>query len=115
MAAKIIANLVVLGSGVLLRAFSQAYRQAIANASKTGVAQEAVQNLTKSSKAMTEQEARMILGLSEKTTVEEMLQKYENLFERNAKSGSFYLQSKVQRAKECLEASQQVKASSGNT
>jgi len=31
------------------------------------------------------------------------LQKYDNLFERNAKNGSFYLQSKVHRAKECLE------------
>lgn len=31
------------------------------------------------------------------------MQKYDNLFERNAKNGSFYLQSKVHRAKECLE------------
>ncbi|KAH7279963.1 hypothetical protein KP509_37G045100 [Ceratopteris richardii] len=114
MAGKIIANLIVLGSGVLLRAFSQAYRQAIANASKTGVAQEAVQNLTKLGKAMTEQEARMILGINESTSVEEMLQRYENLFERNAKSGSFYLQSKVQRAKECIEASEHAK-SNGKT
>lgn len=112
MAGKIIANLIILGSGVLLRAFSQAYRKAIANASKTGVAQETMQNLAaKSSKVMTEQEARMILGISENTSVEEMLQKYENLFERNAKSGSFYLQSKVQRARECLEVAQQSKAS----
>ncbi|KAI5062579.1 hypothetical protein GOP47_0023118 [Adiantum capillus-veneris] len=110
MATRLIANLVVLGSGVLLRAFSQAYRQALINASKTGVAQETVQSLAKSSKAMTQQEARMILGIKDKATVEDMLERYENLFERNAKSGSFYLQSKVQRAKECLEASQEVKA-----
>lgn len=32
------------------------------------------------------------------------VQKYDTLFERNAKNGSFYLQSKVHRAKECLEA-----------
>lgn len=32
-----------------------------------------------------------------------ILQRYDNLFERNAKNGSFYLQSKVHRAKECLE------------
>ena len=31
------------------------------------------------------------------------LQKYDTMFERNAKNGSFYLQSKVHRAKECLE------------
>jgi hypothetical protein len=31
------------------------------------------------------------------------LQKYDTMFERNNKNGSFYLQSKVHRAKECLE------------
>uniref|UniRef100_A0A452YG25 Uncharacterized protein n=1 Tax=Aegilops tauschii subsp. strangulata TaxID=200361 RepID=A0A452YG25_AEGTS len=31
------------------------------------------------------------------------MQRYDKLFERNATSGSFYLQSKVHRAKECLE------------
>lgn len=38
------------------------------------------------------------------------MQKYDNLFENNAKNGSFYLQSKVHRAKECLEAVQQGKS-----
>jgi import inner membrane translocase subunit TIM16 len=39
------------------------------------VAQETLQNLgAKASKAMTEQEARMILGINENTSVEEMLQ-----------------------------------------
>lgn len=81
---------------------------------------------------MTEQEARQILGVTEKSTWEEIakvcvsyfasllsvctyfydlflrgllypVQKYDNLFENNAKNGSFYLQSKVHRAKECLE------------
>ncbi|RVW58945.1 Mitochondrial import inner membrane translocase subunit PAM16 like 2 [Vitis vinifera] len=63
------------------------------DASKSGVAQETIQNtVRRGSKAMMEQEARQILG------------KYDTLFERNAKNGSFYLQSKVHRAKECLEA-----------
>jgi len=52
---------------------------------------------------MTEQEARQILGVTEKSTWEEIAKKYDNLFENNAKNGSFYLQSKVHRAKECLE------------
>ncbi|KAL2634921.1 hypothetical protein R1flu_006400 [Riccia fluitans] len=104
MAAKILANLIVLGSGVVLRAVSQAYRQAIQNASKTGVAQETVQNMARrGSKAMTVAEARLILGVTENTPMEEVLKKYEALFERNAKMGSFYIQSKVHRAKECLE------------
>ncbi|KAL8481009.1 hypothetical protein ACS0TY_027517 [Phlomoides rotata] len=95
-----------MGSGVMLRAFAQAYRQALANASKNGVAQEAVQNIKRGSKMMTEAEARQILGVSENMTWEE---KYDTLFERNAKSGSFYLQSKVHRAKECLESVHQPK------
>ncbi|CAM9003288.1 unnamed protein product [Rhodiola kirilowii] len=110
-AAKILANLIVMGSGMLARAFVQAYRQAIANASKSGVAQEAVKNAVRGSKTLTEQEARQILGVSEKATWEEVMQehslcdqKYNTLFERNAQCGSFYLQSKVQRAKECLES-----------
>eukprot|EP00249_Psilotum_nudum_P013213 c24219_g1_i1 orf=133-477(+) len=105
MAAKILANLLVLGSGVILRAFTQAYRQALVNASKTGVAQETMQNaVRKSSKLMSEQEARLILGVKDNAPWEEIMKKYDALFERNSKFGSFYLQSKVHRAKECLEA-----------
>ncbi|XP_015069383.1 mitochondrial import inner membrane translocase subunit PAM16 like 2-like isoform X1 [Solanum pennellii] len=69
---------------------------------KNGVAQEAVQNIKRVSKTMTEAVARQILGVTEDSSWEEIVQKYENLFERNAKNGSFYLQSKVHRAKECL-------------
>uniref|UniRef100_A0A2P2K1K2 Uncharacterized protein n=2 Tax=Rhizophora mucronata TaxID=61149 RepID=A0A2P2K1K2_RHIMU len=103
MAAKLLANLIVMGSGILLRGFAQAYRQALANASKSGVAQETVQNLRRGSKIMTEAEARKILGVAENSTWEEISTRYDNLFESNMKNGSFYLQSKVHRAKECLE------------
>ena len=102
------------------------------DASKTGVAQEAMQNaVRKAGKAINAQEARQILGVTEQTSWEEIvqvrpflflsfsetlewitkkelvgwsvMQKYDKLFENNAKAGSFYLQSKVHRAKECLE------------
>ncbi|KAG4171187.1 Mitochondrial import inner membrane translocase subunit tim-16 [Gossypium arboreum] len=104
MAARILANLIVMGSGILGRAVFQAYRQALANASKSGVAQETMQNIRRGSKIMAEPEARQILGVTEHSSWEEVLKKYDNLFEQNAKNGSFYLQSKVHRAKECLEA-----------
>ncbi|KAI4334772.1 hypothetical protein L6164_013482 [Bauhinia variegata] len=110
MASKILANLIVMGGGILARAVVQAYRQALANAAKNGVAQETIQNTIRGArKVMTQQEARQILGVTEETPWEEILQKYDNLFERNAKNGSFYLQSKVHRAKECLEAIYQEK------
>ncbi|KAL2514594.1 Protein Transporter [Forsythia ovata] len=113
MAARILANLIVMGSGIMARALVQAYRQALANASKTGVAQEAVQNIRKSSQ-ITEAEARQILGVTEHSSWKEVLQRYDNLFEQNAKNGSFYLQSKVHRAKECLEIVNQTKAQGTN-
>ncbi|CAJ2638563.1 mitochondrial import inner membrane translocase subunit TIM16-like protein [Trifolium pratense] len=105
MASKILANLIVMGGGILARAVVQAYRQALTNASRNGVAQETIQNtIHKASKTITEQEARQILGVTEKTPWEDIIKKYERLFENNAKNGSFYLQSKVHRAKECLES-----------
>ncbi|KAF3673261.1 putative mitochondrial import inner membrane translocase subunit tim-16-like isoform X2 [Capsicum annuum] len=94
-AARILANLIVMGSTILARAVVQAYRQALTNASKNGVAQEAVQNIKRASKTMTEAEARQILGVTENSSWEEIVQKYDNLFERNAQNGSFYLQSKT--------------------
>ncbi|CAN6299074.1 unnamed protein product [Urochloa humidicola] len=103
MAGKLIANLIVMGSTIIGRAMLQAYRKALDNANKTGVAHETINNIRRASKTMTEQEARQILGVSENSTWEEIVQRYDNLFERNAKAGSFYLQSKVHRAKECLE------------
>ncbi|KAF7837103.1 mitochondrial import inner membrane translocase subunit PAM16 like 2-like [Senna tora] len=110
-AAKILANLIVMGGSILGRAFVQAYRQALANASKNGVAQETIQNtIRRANKVMTEQEARQILGVTEETPWEDIVKKYDNLFESNAKNGSFYIQSKVHRAKECLEAVNQDKA-----
>uniref|UniRef100_K4CME1 Uncharacterized protein n=1 Tax=Solanum lycopersicum TaxID=4081 RepID=K4CME1_SOLLC len=94
-AAKILANLIVMGSSILARAFVQAYRQALSNASKNGVAQEAVQNIKAASKTMTEAEARQILGVTEDSSWKKIVQNYESLFERNAKNESFYLQSNV--------------------
>ncbi|XVF11385.1 hypothetical protein REPUB_Repub08aG0023500 [Reevesia pubescens] len=105
MAARLLANLIVMGSGILGRAVFQAY-----HASKSGVAQETMQNIRRASKIMAEPEARQVLGITEHSSWEEILKKYDNLFEQNAKNGSFYLQSKVHRAKECLEAVYQKKA-----
>ncbi|PWA38104.1 protein Transporter, Pam16 [Artemisia annua] len=67
----------------------------LVDASKTGVTQETLQNaVRRGSKAMTELEARQILGVTEKSSWEEISQKYDKLFEQNATNGSFYLQSK---------------------
>ncbi|CAH2043937.1 unnamed protein product [Thlaspi arvense] len=110
MATRLLANLLVYSSAAIVRACGQAYRQALTNASKSGVAHEAMQNVKSGSRRMiSEPEARQILGVTEKSSWDEVLQKYDTLFERNAKNGSFYVQSKVHRAKECLEAAYQKK------
>ena len=44
-----------------------------ANASKSGVAQETVQNIRRASKIMAEPEARQILGVTEHSSWEEIL------------------------------------------
>ncbi|KAK2366619.1 Protein Transporter, Pam16 [Trifolium repens] len=103
-----------MGGGILARAVVQAYRQALTNASKNGVAQETIQNtIRKASKTITEQEARQILGVTKETPWEDIIKKYERLFENNSKNGSFYLQSKVYRAKECLESINKGKGEGG--
>ncbi|CAO1941024.1 unnamed protein product [Urochloa humidicola] len=76
MAGRLLANLIVMGGTIMGRAMLQAYRKAIVNANQTGAAQEAINGIRRASKAMTEQEARQILGISEKSTWEEIIQKY---------------------------------------
>lgn len=104
MAAKILANIIIAGGTVLFRAASQAYRQAIINGTKAGVASEGV-NVARSAmgKQLTLQEAQQILGIEPGATWAQIVKKYDHLYEANERSGSFYLQSKVYRAKERLE------------
>ncbi|KAJ9525860.1 hypothetical protein QJQ45_009267 [Haematococcus lacustris] len=48
-------------------------------------------------------EAQLILGVDPKMPWGEVVKRYKHLFEVNEKHGSFYLQSKVYRARERLE------------
>ncbi|TKY46587.1 Mitochondrial import inner membrane translocase subunit tim16 [Spatholobus suberectus] len=43
--------------------------------------------IRRAGKVMTEQEARQILGVTEEAPWEEIMKKYDNLFENNAKNG----------------------------
>mmetsp|Transcript_21046 Transcript_21046/g.37570 ORF Transcript_21046/g.37570 Transcript_21046/m.37570 type:complete len:141 (-) Transcript_21046:156-578(-) len=110
MAAKIIAQMVVAGATVLFRAASQAWGQALVNAQKTGVAQEAASKAANAAagaassvSGMTSQEARLILGLENNASWSEVIKRYKHLFSINEQSGSFYLTSKIYRAKEQLD------------
>ena len=112
--AKIIANLVVMGAGVVSKAFMQAYQQAIVNA-KSGktVSQAAATAVRK--KGMSKNEALDILNFTQKSVTnnvdalpssKDLQDRYDKYFNANdpSKGGSFYLQSKIFRAKEALDA-----------
>ncbi|KAM9457070.1 mitochondrial import inner membrane translocase subunit tim16 [Clarias gariepinus] len=105
--AKYLAQIVVMGVQVVGRAFARALRQefaasqAAAQARGTaGKQSAAVSSLT----GMSLQEAQQILNIST-LTPEEIQKNYEHLFKVNDKAvgGSFYIQSKVVRAKERLD------------
>mmetsp|Transcript_15594 Transcript_15594/g.24249 ORF Transcript_15594/g.24249 Transcript_15594/m.24249 type:complete len:125 (-) Transcript_15594:267-641(-) len=102
---RIIAQVVILGVSVLTRALPAAYAAAVQNAKKNGV-DKASAAVSKSKISL--DEALMIMNLKDsgsKVTAEAVQKQYDRYFEANAveKGGSFYLQSKVYRAKEMLD------------
>ena len=106
MASRILANLLVMGSGALFRAMSQAWQKALENARKSGVTAETAKEAVNKSKSslsamMPIEEARKVLDVTEHATKDEMLQKFQTMFLKN-EGVSFYVQSKLVRAKEQL-------------
>ncbi|KAL7565091.1 hypothetical protein ACA910_005099 [Epithemia clementina (nom. ined.)] len=105
--ARIIAQVVVPLVAVLARALPAAYQQALHNARKAGMdANTAAAASSILRRTISKQEALQILNISEAEASMEAVQKqYEKYMAANdvSKGGSFYLQSKVYRAKEMLE------------
>ncbi|KAJ8254183.1 hypothetical protein COCON_G00207950 [Conger conger] len=104
--ARYLAQIVVMGVQVVGRAFARALRQEFAASKAAAEArgrsgQQSAAATTIS--GMSLQEAQQILNVST-LSPEEIQQSYEHLFKVNDKTvgGSFYLQSKVVRAKERL-------------
>eukprot|EP00192_Tetraselmis_astigmatica_P017681 CAMPEP_0117656006 /NCGR_PEP_ID=MMETSP0804-20121206/4576_1 /TAXON_ID=1074897 /ORGANISM="Tetraselmis astigmatica, Strain CCMP880" /LENGTH=120 /DNA_ID=CAMNT_0005462383 /DNA_START=152 /DNA_END=515 /DNA_ORIENTATION=+ len=100
MAAKILANIIIAGAGVLL---ALGHRRIGKLSSKAGMNAETIRHAAGKYK-MSTSEARKILEVESTATLGEIRQKYEHLFEVNEKHGTFYLQSKIYRAMERLEA-----------
>lgn len=105
--AKVIAQAVVMGISVLARAIPAAYGAALQNAKRGGVdAAKASSEGILSRKKMSLDEALMVLNLDKSQVTADSVQKqYDKYFNSNAveKGGSFYLQSKIYRAKEQLD------------
>ncbi|KAH7049087.1 Pam16-domain-containing protein [Linnemannia elongata] len=115
MAGRVIAQIIVMGSQIVGKAFMEAYRQAAANAAKNG-GHHAAKNGSGGSKAaaadavtrktgMSVDEAMNILNITKEADLAKIVKNYQHLHKVNDKAvgGSFYLQSKVVRAKERLE------------
>ncbi|XP_076468353.1 mitochondrial import inner membrane translocase subunit tim16-like [Babylonia areolata] len=109
--AKYLAQIIVAGTQVVGRAFMRALRQEFAasqqaaqraGGGKQGTRRAAADTAT----GMTLQEAQQILNLKTVEDLEGLQKNYEHLFNVNekAKGGSFYIQSKVVRAKERIES-----------
>ncbi|CAM9561107.1 unnamed protein product [Pylaiella littoralis] len=101
--ARIIAQLAVASAGIVSRAFVSAYSQAVHNA-RTGTL-ESAKAMSRTSKLST-LEAMQILNLQKGEMKPDLIKKrYDQYFEINDpdKGGSFYLQSKVFRAREALD------------
>ncbi|XP_071847005.1 mitochondrial import inner membrane translocase subunit TIM16-like [Apostichopus japonicus] len=110
MAAKYLAQIIVLGGQVVGRAFAKALRQEIQASQQAAKQRGGGQAGAKTAAAnslsgMTVEEAQKILNIS-KVDAEEISKSYNHLFAVNdkKKGGSFYLQSKVVRAKERLDS-----------
>lgn len=107
--AKYIAQIIIVGAQIVGKAFARAVRQEL-NASQEaarrggGGRAGAKRAQANAKTGITLEEAQQILNVSSLNR-EEILKNYEHLFNANDKSkgGSFYLQSKIVRAKERLE------------
>ncbi|KAH8336300.1 hypothetical protein KR074_010146 [Drosophila pseudoananassae] len=108
--AKYIAQIIVLGAQAVGRAFTKALRQEIAASQEAARRAGGGKQGDKSAESnlrtgMTLEEAKQILNIDDVKNLESISKNYEHLFNVNerSKGGSFYLQSKVFRAKERLD------------
>ena len=100
--ARLLANLIVMGSGVLGRAFMEAYKQALQNGGKAAAGAAAAGG--KAAVDPFAAEARAILNIKPKASAEEVREAAERLAAMNdpAKGGSEYLRAKIHNARDAL-------------
>ncbi|KAJ3037218.1 mitochondrial import inner membrane translocase subunit TIM16 [Rhizophlyctis rosea] len=112
--ARLITQIVVVGTQIFGRAFVEAYKQVAANSAKGAgaVTGKAALDAATRKTGMGIDEAAQILNVEKDAGLEDVMKKYEHLFKVNdpATGGSFYIQSKIFRAKERLEMELQRRA-----
>ncbi|KAI7861372.1 Pam16-domain-containing protein [Spinellus fusiger] len=113
MSGRLIAQVLVSVGTVVGRAFIAAYKQAAANAAQgggpaaaaRGSAKEGTVDALTRKTGLSLEEACQILNVNKDVDLTQLTKNYDHLFKVNnaAEGGSFYLQSKVVRAKERLD------------
>ncbi|OJJ42959.1 hypothetical protein ASPZODRAFT_136828 [Penicilliopsis zonata CBS 506.65] len=111
MAHRLVAQVVVTGARVFGRAFGEAYKQAQAKGKYAAAAQKGNSGTvnTYASSGLTLDEACKILNVKPpqggEANLESVMERFKKLFDMNdpQKGGSFYLQSKILRARERIE------------
>ncbi len=98
---RLAANLIIAGTGVVGRAFVEAYKQALAGG---GAAAARAGNAGANRASALEAEARQILNVKQSASPEEITSAFDSLHAMNdpAKGGSSYLQAKVTFARDTL-------------
>ena len=107
---RIITQVVVTGARVFGRAFAEAYKQAAASSQQRAAGRNTAGGArTAASSGLSLEEACKILNVPPpqggKANMENVMERFKRLFDANdpKKGGSFYLQSKVLRARERIE------------
>lgn len=110
MAHRLITQIVLTGGRVFGRAFAEAYKQAQASSQYAKTAAAGGDTTTITSSGLTLDEACKILNVKPpmggKTDMTSVMDRFKKLYDLNEpkKGGSFYLQSKILRARERIEA-----------
>lgn len=112
MASRLIAQVVVVAGTYAVRAFAEAYRQALANGAAGSAGRAAGRTAARAAdaagargRAMSADEAASVLGVAPDAAAETVASRFERMLAANdpAKGGSAYLQAKVRVARETLE------------
>src|SRR5215469_13498916 len=106
---RLITQVFLTGSRIVGRAFAEAYKQAQASQKYAAAAAKNPGNARSFASGITLDEACKILNVSPpqggKANMEQVMERFKRLFDMNdpKKGGSFYLQSKILRARERIE------------
>lgn len=104
--AKFIAQIIVTGAQIVGKAFARAIRQEIQAsqeaAKRLGNTKTRAERVANNKTGLSLDEAKQILNVNDMNK-EEITKQYDHLFKVNDKGGSFYIQSKIVKAKERID------------